>query len=358
MLDILKLKKQAINLLIDLINTPSISKKENKSADIIIDFLKKNRINNIKRIFNNILAYSENHPIKNYSTILLNSHHDTVIPGLGWNTDPFSAIIENNNKIIGLGSNDAGASVVSLIITFIFLSNLKILPYKIVLAITAEEEISGIHGIKSVLTELDSIKLGIVGEPTKMQLAIAEKGLIVLDCFAYGKTGHAARNEGINALYIAIEDINFLIKYKFLKQSKLLGSVKMTITQINSGIQHNVIPDICNFVVDIRTNEYYKNHEIINIIKNNIKSKVCPRSYLLNSSYINPNHPFVRKAIFLNRKIFGSPTLSDQSLMNFNTIKIGPGNSIRSHSPNEYIMYSEIYEAIDIYIKLLIDFNY
>lgn len=351
------LKKKAIDLLIDLINTPSISKQENKSADIIIDFLKKNNINNIKRINNNIIVYSENYPIKNYSTILLNSHHDTVKPGSGWNTDPFSAICDKN-KIIGLGSNDAGASVVSLIITFIFLSKLSFIPYKIILAITAEEEISGDNGIKSILKKLNYIDLGIIGEPTEMQLAIAEKGLIVLDCFAYGKTGHAARNEGINAIYIAIKDINFLRKYKFLKKSKLLGSVKITITQINSGIQHNVIPDVCNFVVDIRTNEYYSNDEIINIIKNKIQSKIYPRSYLLNSSFININHPFVRKAILLNRKIFGSPTLSDQSLMNFPTIKIGPGNSIRSHSPNEYILYSEIYEAIDIYIKLLKNFKF
>lgn len=350
-----KLKKKSIDLLISLINTPSISRYETKTADIISNYLYSHGVK-IKRKFNNIWAVNNNFYYNKKNTILLNSHHDTVNHGKNWNTNPFLAL-KDNDKIIGLGSNDAGASVVSLISTFIYLNQLKYLPYKLILSITAEEEISGLKGVKSIIPELGKIDLGIIGEPTGMNIAIAEKGLIVLDCVSIGRTGHVCFNKGVNALYIALDDIKFL-RNKIFKKSPILGSVKINVTQMNCGIQHNVIPDICSFVVDIRTNEYYDNIELINIIKNNIKSKVTPRSYNLNSSFINNEHPILKKAKKLKIKTFGSSTLSDQSIMNFPTIKIGPGKSIRSHSPNEYILSSEIKNAIDIYIKLLENFNF
>lgn len=350
-INIEELKEDAIKLLINLINTKSFSKEENRTADIISNFLEKRKIK-IKRKYNNIWMISENYLHSNVQTILLNSHHDTVKPGENWDTDPFSAI-RKGDKLIGLGSNDAGASVVSLISTFIYLNQLPYLPFKLILAITAEEEISGKKGLISILDELGVINLGIVGEPTQMKVAIAEKGLIVLDCLSHGKTGHAAKNNGINALYIALDDIKLLREYKFKKISNLLGSVKITITQISAGIQHNIIPDICSFVVDIRTNEYYKNKEVIFLISKKLRSEIISRSDNLNSSYIDQKHSILREVKKLKFETFGSDTLSDQSIMNFPTIKMGPGDSIRSHTPNEYILCSEIKKAIDSYIKLL-----
>ncbi|WP_341655734.1 M20 family metallo-hydrolase [Blattabacterium cuenoti] len=355
--DLQVLKEEAIQLLIQIINTPSISKQENKVSFLIEDYLYKYGFH-VKRKFNNI--WTENHNFykkKNVPTILLNSHHDTVKPGKNWITDPFTAI-QKENKLIGLGSNDAGASVVSLISTFIYLSNLSELSYKLVLSITAEEEISGTSGIRSILSELGSIDLGIVGEPTQMQVAIAEKGLIVLDCIAEGKTGHSARNTGINAIYVATKDIEKLRNFYFDRKSDLLGITTLNVTQIQGGIQHNVIPDTCSFVIDIRTNELYKNEELIDMIRKEIHSKMKPRSSHLNSSFINPMHPIVLKAKFIGRNTYGSPTLSDQSIMPFSTIKMGVGDSVRSHTPNEYVLISEIMEGIDIYISLLKDFYF
>ncbi|WP_185870267.1 M20 family metallo-hydrolase [Blattabacterium cuenoti] len=352
------LKKEAIQLLIQLINTPSLSKKENKVSFCIEDYLSRYGFH-IKRKFNNIWTENTNYNTnkKNTRTILLNSHHDTVTPGKNWKTDPFTAI-KKEDKLIGLGSNDAGGSVVSLISTFIYLSSFYRFPYRLVLAITAEEEISGPLGVKSILPELGWIDLGIVGEPTNMQVAIAEKGLMVLDCIAEGKTGHSARDIGINAIYIATKDIEFLRKFQFNRKSKLLGFPTLTVTQIQGGIQHNVIPDSCFFVIDIRTNELYSNEELIEIIQKNLHSKVKPRSSHSNSSFINPMHPIVLKAKLIGRKTYGSPTLSDQSLMPFPTIKMGVGDSGRSHTPNEYILISEIIDGIDIYIRLLNDFHF
>ncbi|WP_341655392.1 M20 family metallo-hydrolase [Blattabacterium cuenoti] len=355
--DLQVLKEEAIQLLIQIINTPSISKQENKVSFLIEDYLYKYGFH-VKRKFNNI--WTENHNFykkKDVPTILLNSHHDTVKPGKNWITDPFTAI-QKENKLIGLGSNDAGASVVSLISTFIYLSNLSELSYKLVLSITAEEEISGTSGIRSILSELGSIDLGIVGEPTQMQVAIAEKGLIVLDCIAEGKTGHSARNTGINAIYVATKDIEKLRNFYFDRKSDLLGITTLNVTQIQGGIQHNVIPDTCSFVIDIRTNELYKNEELIDMIRKEIHSKMKPRSSHLNSSFINPMHPIVLKAKFIGRNTYGSPTLSDQSIMPFSTIKMGVGDSVRSHTPNEYVLISEIMEGIDIYISLLKDFYF
>ncbi|WP_185861901.1 M20 family metallo-hydrolase [Blattabacterium cuenoti] len=351
------LKKEAIELLIKLINTPSISKQEKKASFIIEDYLHQYGFY-VKRKFNNIWTENTNFSKKkNIRTILLNSHHDTVKPGKNWINNPFTAI-KKENKIIGLGSNDAGASVVSLISTFIYLSSLSELPYKLILSITAEEEISGSLGVRAILPELGYIDLGIVGEPTKMQVAIAEKGLIVLDCIAEGKTGHSARDIGINAIYIATKDIEYLRKFFFNKKSELLGFTTLNVTQIQGGMQHNVIPDFCSFVIDIRTNELYKNEELIEIIRKKINSKIKPRSYHLNYSFIDPMHPIVLKAKLIGKKTYGSPTLSDQSIMPFSTIKMGVGDSVRSHTPNEYVFISEIMEGIDIYICLLKNFHF
>ncbi|WP_185850131.1 M20 family metallo-hydrolase [Blattabacterium cuenoti] len=351
------LKKEAIQLLKKLINIPSISKKEKKVSLLIEEYLKKYGFL-VNRKFNNIWVENSNFSKKeNIKTILLNSHHDTVKPGKNWKTNPFQAI-KQGDKIIGLGSNDAGGSIVSLISTFIYLSRLSELPYKLILSITAEEEISGSFGIRSILSELGSIDLGIVGEPTKMQLAIAEKGLIVLDCIAEGKTGHSARDIGINAIYIATRDIECLKNLSFDRKSELLGYTTLNVTQIEGGIQHNVIPDSCYFVIDIRTNELYRNDELIQLIQNNIFSKVKPRSSHLNYSFINPKHPIILRSKLLGIKTYGSPTLSDQSIMPFPTIKIGVGDSMRSHTPNEYIYCSEIIEGIDTYIFLLKDFKF
>ncbi|WP_185861030.1 M20 family metallo-hydrolase [Blattabacterium cuenoti] len=351
------LKKESIQLLMQIINTPSISKKENEVSFLIENYLHQYGFH-VKRKFNNIWTENNNYTKKeNIQTILLNSHHDTIKPGKNWITNPFTAI-RKEDKLIGLGSNDAGASIVSLISTFVYLSSLSELPYKLVLSITAEEEISGPLGVRSILSELGSIDLGIVGEPTKMQVAIAEKGLIVLDCIAEGKTGHSARNTGINAIYIATRDIEYLKNFSFDRKSELLGFTTLNVTQIRGGIQHNVIPDICSFVIDIRTNELYRNEELIEIIQEKIHSKIKPRPSYLNSSFINPMHPIVLKAQSIGRNIYGSPTLSDQSIMPFSTIKMGVGDSKRSHTPNEYVLISEIMEGIDIYICLLKDFHF
>ncbi|WP_185864228.1 M20 family metallo-hydrolase [Blattabacterium cuenoti] len=359
MIELQKLKKEAILLLKKLINTPSISKKENQVSILIEKYLKKYGFI-VNRKFNNIWVENNNYPkVGKIKTILLNSHHDTVKPGKNWNTNPFHAFfIKEEDKIVGLGSNDAGGSVVSLISTFIYLSGLYELPYKLVLSITAEEEISGSFGVRSILSELGPIDLGIVGEPTKMQLSIAEKGLIVLDCIARGKTGHSARNVGINAIYIATKDIEILKNLSFDRKSELLGYTTLNITQIEGGIQHNVIPDYCSFVIDIRTNELYHNDELIQFIQSHITSEVKSRSSHLNSSFIDPLHPIVKKAKSLGIKIYGSPTLSDQNIMPFSTIKIGVGDSMRSHTPNEYIYCSEIIKGIDTYISLLKDFKF
>ena len=348
------LHKEAISLLKELISIPSLSRKEEGTAELIYNWLDKKNLNP-KRLKNNVYCKTGSKKA-NSKVILLNSHHDTVKPGIAWKTDPFASVLKGD-KLTGLGSNDAGGSVVSLILAFAYLSTLD-LPYRLVLAITAEEEISGKNGIRLLLPVLGNIDLGIVGEPTEMQPAIAERGLIVLDCVAKGETAHAAYNKGENALYKAIDDIRFFQNHPFKKESKMLGKTKMTVTQIESGTQHNVIPDQCHFVVDVRTNELYDNLEIIEKVKKHIQSEITPRSYHLNSSRIAQDHPIVQRWIEMGRKPFGSPTLSDQSVMNFPTIKIGPGKSARSHTPNEFIYLSEIREAIMLYIKALDEFGF
>ena len=344
-----QLSDEAVSLLIQLIRTPSFSREEGDAATLIQEFLVAHGVA-AQRQQHNVWAVSADFDDRK-PTILLNSHHDTVKPGAGWTHAPFGAVLEGD-KLIGLGSNDAGASVVSLLVAFLYLQD-KPNAYNLICAITAEEEISGVNGIRSVLPALGKIDLGIVGEPTGMNLAIAEKGLLVLDGTAHGTTGHAAREEGENALYKALDDINWLRQYQFPNVSPLLGPVKMTVTQLMAGTQHNVVPDRCQFVVDVRTNELYENQEIIAVIRANIQSEIVPRSTHLNSSRISENHPLIRKGVAMGKTVYGSPTLSDQSMMPFETLKMGPGASARSHTPDEFILVSEIRAAIRDYVRLL-----
>ena len=344
----------AVDLLVRLIKTPSFSRDEAATATLIEAFLVTHGV--ATQHWKNSVWALPRHFDAAKPTILLNSHHDTVKPGAGWTYDPFGAVLEGD-KLIGLGSNDAGAAAVSLLAAFIYFYE-KNSAFNLICAITAEEEISGIHGIRSVLPKLGKIDLGIVGEPTGMNLAIAEKGLLVLDATAHGKTGHAARDEGENALYKAFGDVQWLRQHQFSRVSPLLGPVKMTVTQMSAGTQHNVVPDRCQFVVDVRTNELYQNQEIIDIIRANVQSEIVPRSTHLNSSSISENHPLVRKGVALGKQIYGSPTLSDQSMMPFETLKMGPGESARSHTPDEYVLVSEIRAGIRDYIALLTDFSF
>ncbi|RZK33850.1 MAG: M20/M25/M40 family metallo-hydrolase [Hymenobacter sp.] len=351
---IAQLGSDAIALLQQLIRTPSFSREEAGTADILVAFLAQHKIP-AQRSGNNVWATSrEIDPQK--PTILLNSHHDTVKPGVAWTYPPLGAVLEGD-KLTGLGSNDAGASAVSLLATFRYFYD-QPTAFNLICAITAEEEISGANGVKSILPELGKIDLGIVGEPTGMQVAVAEKGLLVLDGVARGRTGHAARNEGDNALYKALDDINWLRNYQFPNVSELLGSVKMTVTQITAGTQHNVVPDECRYVVDVRPTECYSNEEILAIIRANVQADITPRSTHLQSSGISLNHPLVRKAVAMGKITYGSPTLSDQALMRFTTLKMGPGDSARSHAPDEYILLSEIRSGIAEYIELLTGFTF
>jgi len=339
----------AVGLLKQLISIPSISGEENQLADFLEIRLKEKKILP-RRKGNNIWLLSPDWNDQQ-PTILINSHIDTVKPAAGWTKDPFLPL-EEAGKLFGLGSNDAGASVVSLLQVFFILTQTHQENNFIFLA-SCEEEISGRNGVESVLPELPPIDLGVVGEPTSMQPAIAEKGLLVLDGVVHGKAGHAARDEGENAIYKAIPVINWFRNHNFPVISSLLGPVKMTVTGVQAGIQHNVIPDECKFTVDIRTNEFYTNEELFEIISTSCGTEVSARSFRLNSSQIKPEHPLVQRAIELGMIPFGSPTLSDQSLMHFPSIKIGPGDSARSHTADEYIFLSEIDDAITRYVALL-----
>lgn len=339
-----------IQLLKTLIATPSFSKEEENAAGIVREFLKNEGIPfNIKEnntwAFN--LCFSEEKP-----TVLLNSHVDTVRPAKGYTLDPFSPI-EEGDKLYGLGSNDAGGPLVALLATFVHFYERDDLPFNLVFAATAEEEISGRRGLEIVLPEITPVEFAIIGEPTKMELAISEKGLLVLDCYAHGKSGHAARDEGENALYKALEDIEKLRKFEFEKVSERLGKVKISVTQIEAGTQHNVVPDVCHFVVDVRTNEHYLNKEAADIIDRLIESEVKPRSVRLNSSGISEFHPFAQLAKKKDIRIYGSPTTSDQAIIPFFSVKMGPGASARSHTADEFIYKSEIQKGIELYIELL-----
>ena len=349
--DITILQQDAINLLKELIATSSFSKEEDKTADIISRVLAAKGIET-RRVGNNIFAANKNYD-PSRPTILLNSHHDTVKPNPQYTKDPFKALVEDG-KLFGLGSNDAGGCLVSLIAVFTLFYDRADLKYNLVLAATAEEEISGSGGIEYALKHMPAIDCAIVGEPTQMQMAIAERGLLVLDCIATGKAGHAAREEGDNAINKAIKDIQWFQSSPFEKNSSLLGPVKMSVTVIETENKaHNMVPAQCRFVVDCRINELYTFEEVLAIIKDNTDCEVTPRSTKLRSSSIAMDHPLVKAGLKMERTCYGSPTTSDKALMPFPALKMGPGDSARSHTANEYIYVDEIKEGIELYIQLL-----
>jgi acetylornithine deacetylase len=345
------LKQEAIALLRHLITLPSFSKDEWQTASEITKFLSGKGVQ-VTRVGNNVLALNKFFD-SSKPTILLNSHHDTVRPNSNYTRDPFDGKIEDG-KLYGLGSNDAGGCLVALMMTFLHYYETDSLQYNLAYAATAEEEISGAGGIENALKFLPPIDCAIVGEPTLMQMAIAEKGLVVLDCTARGKAGHAARNEGENAIYKAVKDIEWISNHHFEKVSDLLGPVKMSVTVIETDNKaHNVVPAQCKFVIDVRVNEQYTLEEVVETIKKNINSDVTPRSLRIRSSFISLQHPLVRSGISLGLTYYGSPTTSDKALMSFPALKIGPGDSARSHMADEYIYVEEIKNGIDIYIQVL-----
>jgi len=341
---------QAVGLLQQLIRIPSFSREEDKTGDVIEHFLDLQGIKTERKL-NNIWARNKHFdPAK--PTILLNSHHDTVKPNSGYTRDPFDAAIEDG-ILYGLGSNDAGGCLVSLIATFLHFYDRADLKYNFCLSTTSEEEISGVNGLELIIPQLGELAFGIVGEPTQMHLAIAEKGLMVLDCTAHGKAGHAAREEGENAIYKALTDIEWFRNYRFPKESEVFGPVKMSVTIINAGSQHNVVPASCVFTVDVRVTDAYRNEEVLNIIREHVTCDVKPRSIRLKPSSIDKDHPIVQAGIALGRNTYGSPTTSDQSLLDIPSLKIGPGDSARSHTADEFVYVDEIREGIEIYIKML-----
>ena len=339
----------AVQLLKKLIATPSVSRIEKDAADIMEQTIRSYGFEP-QREANNLWIidphYDESRP-----TLLLNAHIDTVKPVASWSRDPFSPDVEDG-VLYGLGSNDCGGGLCSLLQIFRMLTE-KPQSYNLIYLASAEEEVSGKDGITRALPLLPHIDLAIVGEPTGMNPAVAEKGLMVLDVIAHGKSGHAARNEGVNAIYEALDDMRWIRDYKFEKVSEFLGPTKMTLTVVNAGTQHNVIPDKCTMLVDIRTNEFYDNEEVYEFIRQHLKSEVKAHSFRLKSSRIDPEHPLIRKCVAMGMKPFGSPTLSDQALMHFPSFKLGPGESSRSHSANEFIRISEIRDAIAKYETLL-----
>jgi len=346
------LQDEAIDLLKKLIVTPSFNKEEENTKTIISDFLDLQRDSSQQCEGNNVWTWNRYFD-RSKPTILLNSHHDTVKPNKNYTLDPFSPI-ETDGKLFGLGSNDAGGSLVSLLAAFLHFNHEPDLKYNLIFAATAEEEISGTGGIELILPELGPIDFAIVGEPTKMQMAVAEKGLMVLDGTANGRAGHAAREEGDNAIYKAIKDIEWFKSYKFDRVSDLLGPVKMSVTAIETDNKaHNVVPAQCRFVVDCRVNELYSFEEMLEVIRTNVQSEIKPRSTRLRSSAIALDHPIVKAGVKMGRSYYGSPTTSDKALMPFPALKIGPGDSARSHTADEYIYVDEIKEGIELYIQLL-----
>lgn len=345
--------KSAVELLEKLISIPSFSREETEAADFFQLFIESKGYTTIRK-GNNIWCIAAGFS-SNKKTLLLNSHIDTVRPAKTWTREPFTPKTDGD-KLYGLGSNDAGASLVSLLHVFFMLSE-KEQPYNLIFSCSAEEEVSGANGCALMMTEMPPIDLAVVGEPTGMQLAVAEKGLLVLDCIAKGKSGHAAREEGENAIYKAIEDINWFRTFQFEKKSELSGPIKMSVTMINAGTQHNVVPDRCNFVVDIRTNEFYQNQEVVDEIKKHVSCEVTPRSTHLNSSCISLEHPIVKRGLEIGLNYYGSPTSSDQMRIPYTSIKVGPGESSRSHTADEFIYLSEIKNGIETYMKLLDGLN-
>ena len=347
-MDTMQYTNDAVELLKRLISIPSVSRDETAAADV---FEQQVSVWGLpaRRIGNNILIQEELNPHR--PTVLLCAHIDTVKPVSTWTRDPFTPVVEDG-RLYGLGANDCGGGLVSLLAVYRLLRGLS-LKYNLVYLASCEEEVSGEGGFRLALPELPPIDVAIVGEPTGMQPAIAEKGLMVIDGTAYGKSGHAARNEGVNAIYEALDDLVWLRDYRFKKESPLLGPTKMTVTVLNSGTQHNVIPDECHFVIDVRTNEYYQNEFLFAFLQKHVKSELKARSFRLSSSHIPMEHPLVQRCVEMGMTPFGSPTLSDQALMPFLSLKLGPGESSRSHTADEFICLSEIENAIQTYVQLL-----
>ncbi|HEV7333587.1 MAG TPA: M20 family metallo-hydrolase [Flavisolibacter sp.] len=345
------LHQEAIGVLSELIRLPSFSKEEWQTASFLTKFLFEKGVE-VTRVGNNVLALNK-HFDATKPTILLNSHHDTVKPNSAYTKDPFQPEIIDG-KLYGLGSNDAGGCLVSLLMTFLHYYSSENLQYNLAYAATAEEEISGVNGVQSALPHLPPIAFAIVGEPTLMQMAVAERGLMVLDCKAKGKAGHAARNEGENAIYKAMMDIEWLCCFQFEKVSDLLGPVKMSVTSIETENKaHNVVPAECRYVVDVRINELYTPEEVLETIRSSVQSEVAARSTRLRSSMIPLDHPLVKAGLAMGKTYYGSPTTSDKALMPFPALKMGPGDSARSHTANEYIYVEEMKEGIKEYIELL-----
>ena len=342
-----------IELLERLIQTPSVSREEAKVADIIADEFSRLGFEP-RRVGNNVWAEAWAHDTEK-PTILLDAHLDTVKPVAGWARDPFTPSVEGD-RLYGLGSNDTGGSLVSLLATFVRLAQSE-QPYNLICLASAEEEVTGAGGVRMVLGELPKIDFAVVGEPTGMHPAIAERGLRVLDCVAHGVSGHAAREEGVNAIYKALADIEWFRSYTFPRVSPMLGAVKMSVTGIEAGTQHNVVPAECRFMVDVRVNECYSNEELLALVRENVSSDVTPRSTHLSSSAIALDHPAVERLVEMGRKPFGSPTMSNQAVMPFTTLKLGPGDSARSHTADEYILVGEIEEAMQIYYDMLNGLN-
>ena len=344
------LVNEVIDLLKELISTPSFSKEEHETADKIFDFLESKGIA-VLREKNNVWACNKLFDAAK-PTLLLNSHHDTVKPNTGYTRNPFEPTVERG-KLYGLGSNDAGGPLVALLAVFLHFYHRPDLPFNLTYAATAEEEISGENGVGSILEDLGHVQLAIVGEPTQMKMAVAERGLLVLDCVATGKAGHAARNEGINAIYLAEKDIEWFRTHTFNKVSKWLGPVSMNVTAIHAGSAHNQVPEECNFVVDIRLNECYTHEQVLAIIRENVQSKVKERSTRIKPSFVDEQHAMVEVAKKMDIPLYASPTTSDMALMPWSAVKIGPGDSARSHSADEFIYIEEIEKGIEIYIQLI-----
>jgi acetylornithine deacetylase len=339
----------AVELLSELISTPSVSRDEKAAADVLQRKIKEWRLP-CKRIGNNLIVAKR--LSKKKPTMLLNAHIDTVKPVETWTRDPFVPTIEDG-KLYGLGANDCGGGLVSLLQVYRILSEEKDIPYNIIYVASCEEEVSGQNGFSAVLPELPPIDVAIVGEPTGMNPAIAEKGLMVIDGVAHGKSGHAARNEGVNAINEVLDDLQWLRDYQFRKVSPFLGETRATVTVVHAGTQHNVIPDKVEFVIDVRTNEYYQNEFVFAFLQKHMKSELKARSFRLHSSFFPEDHPLIKRCKRMRMKPYGSPTLSDQALMPFPSFKLGPGESSRSHTADEYIEIDEIHNAIKTYVKLI-----
>ena len=349
-MDTINYTNDAIGLLKELIQIPSVSRNEEKAADKLAEYLDKWGLpygREVNNLWVGCQDWDSNRP-----TIMLNAHIDTVKPVSTWTRDAFTPTLEGDT-LYGLGSNDCGGGLVALLQAYRIMVE-RPRDYNLLWVASAEEEISGANGFSRVLPKLPKVDVAIVGEPTGMQPAIAEKGLMVIDGYAHGKSGHAARNEGVNAIYEALDDLVWLRDYKFRKVSPFLGATKMTVTVVESGTQHNVIPDVLHFIIDVRTNEYYQNEYLFEFLhKKMTKCELRARSFRLHSSSISPDHPLIKRCIDRGMQPFGSPTLSDQALMPFLSFKLGPGESSRSHAADEYIKISEISKAIDIYVDLL-----